>query len=123
MTRIKMVKPQIARVDIRRVSLPVQFKRTEPFYLSPQYRVWREQVIRRAGNRCEAVELNMRCSKASPAHRMFADHIHEVRDGGAPFDLGNGRCLCSAHHQIKTHAEKRARTERKYRAKIKNGSS
>jgi hypothetical protein len=32
-----------------------------------------------------------------------------LRDGGAPFDLNNGRCLCASHHELKTMA---ARTKR-----------
>jgi 5-methylcytosine-specific restriction enzyme A len=34
---------------------------------------------------------------------MFADHVVELRDGGSPFDLANGRCLCGAHHTRKTN--------------------
>lgn len=43
---------------------------------------------------------------------MYADHIVEIEDGGAPFDVKNGQCLCSADHQIKTAREraKRARS-------------
>jgi hypothetical protein len=44
----------------------------------------------------------MRCIKAAPFHRMFADHRVEVRDGGPLLDLNNGQCLCGAHHTRKT---------------------
>lgn len=40
---------------------------------------------------------------------MFADHIKEVRDGGAPYDLMNGQCLCGRHHTIKTTQARAAR--------------
>jgi hypothetical protein len=33
---------------------------------------------------------------------MYADHIVELRDGGALLDLNNGQCLCGSHHEIKT---------------------
>jgi signal transduction histidine kinase len=33
---------------------------------------------------------------------MYADHIIELRDGGQPFDLNNGQCLCASHHELKT---------------------
>jgi hypothetical protein len=40
---------------------------------------------------------------------MFADHIHERRDGGARYDPSNGQCLCGRHHTIKTSLEKARR--------------
>jgi 5-methylcytosine-specific restriction protein A len=40
---------------------------------------------------------------------MFADHIVEIKDGGALLDLRNGQCLCGSHHEIKTAQAKRFR--------------
>jgi hypothetical protein len=40
---------------------------------------------------------------------MFADHRIEIKDGGHPFDLNNGQCLCSTHHELKTMAARAAR--------------
>lgn len=79
-------------------------KRADPFYLTPQYRAWREAVIDRAGRRCEHIDAatGRRCDKAEPAHRLFADHIVEVRDDGARYDIRNGMCLCGHHHSLKT---------------------
>lgn len=77
-------------------------KTVDPFYLSPEYREWRDLVIRRAGGRCEAVDQGKRCIKAQPQYRMFADHIRERRDGGAQLDPANGQCLCGSHHTLKT---------------------
>ncbi|OYW50928.1 MAG: hypothetical protein B7Z34_03715 [Novosphingobium sp. 12-62-10] len=50
-----------------------------------------------------------RCRKAAPDHRMFADHKVEIKDGGAPFDLDNGQCLCGQHHSLKTAQARAAR--------------
>lgn len=78
-------------------------KTVDPIYTSAAYRIWREDVIARAGRRCEAVtESGERCRKAEPRFRMFADHKAEVRDGGALYDVGNGECLCGSHHSAKT---------------------
>lgn len=79
-------------------------KRADPFYLTPEYRAWRETVISRAGRRCEDIDqrTGSRCTKAEPSHRMFADHVIEVKDGGAPYDPANGKCLCGSHHTFKT---------------------
>lgn len=94
------------RVDARAVQPEV--KRADPFYLTPEYRKWREIVIARAGRRCEDIDVvsGRRCTKAEPRHRMFADHIVEVRDGGAPYDPANGKCLCGSHHTMKTVDER-----------------
>lgn len=86
-------------------------KRADPFYLSPEYRAWREQVIARAGRRCEDIDQHTgkRCTKAEPHHRMFADHIVEAKDGGAKYDPANGKCRCGSHHTSKTAASRAAR--------------
>lgn len=107
---IRRIGPTISRVVDARAVKPV-LKTADPFYLTPQYRAWREDIISRAGRRCEEIDprTGQRCMKAEPQHRMFADHVIEVTDGGAPFDLANGRCLCGSHHTQKTA---RARAER-----------
>lgn len=93
--------------DPRSAAPPV--KRADAELLTSEHRAWREEVLRRAGYRCEAIEGGRRCEKAAPAHRMFADHIRERRDGGAPLDPQNGRCVCGRHHTEKTLAERAKR--------------
>lgn len=105
--KLATLRPALGRFDGRRVQSPP--KVVEAFYQTVEYREWREAVIARAGRRCEAVENGGRCWKAEPRHRMFADHIVERKDGGAPFDPGNGQCLCGAHHSLKTAEAKAAR--------------
>lgn len=87
-------------------------KRVDPFYLSPEYRKWREIVIRRAGGRCEVIENGQRCTKAQPQHRMFAHHVRERNDGGDPLDPSNGECRCGAHHTTVTVANRADRMRR-----------
>jgi 5-methylcytosine-specific restriction protein A len=105
--KLKTLRPSIRAFDARAVRLAP--KTVDPLYLTPQYREWRANVIARAGGRCQAVENGQRCRKAQPQHRMFADHIREIGDGGAPFDLANGQCLCGAHHTRKTTATRAKR--------------
>ena len=50
-----------------------------------------------------------RCSRAQPEHRMYADHIVEIKDGGSILDVTNGQCLCYSHHTIKTNEVKKKR--------------
>jgi len=92
---------------MRRVPTPP--KTADALYHTPEYQLWREHVIARAGRRCEAIDDGRRCSKAEPHNRMFADHKVEVKDGGLPFDVDNGQCLCGAHHTRKTARARAAR--------------
>jgi 5-methylcytosine-specific restriction enzyme A len=100
MARIKMLGPLVPRTDGR--TIRVEPKRADPIYHSEEHKRWREQVLDNAGFRCQWIENGSRCTKAAPRHRLFADHIKELRDGGTPFDPGNGQCLCGAHHTRKT---------------------
>lgn len=107
MAKVRTIAPLVKAIDTRTV--PLGPKRVDPFYLSGEYRAWREIVVRRAGGRCEAIEHGERCPKAEPQHRMFADHIQERRDAGDLLDPANGMCLCGAHHTLKTVRERAAR--------------
>ncbi len=104
---LSLLKTGIASLSHRRVALPP--KTVAPIYQSAEFRAWRQAVIDRAGGRCEAMIGDKRCWKAAPRNRMFADHIVELREGGAPFDVENGQCLCGAHHTAKTAAARAAR--------------
>jgi 5-methylcytosine-specific restriction enzyme A len=109
MTKLRTLAPLIRAVNTRTVNRPQ--KQKDAIYDTPAFRVWRTQVVLRAGNRCEYVKDGRRCSKAHPAHRMYADHVVELRDGGHPFDLRNGQCLCAVHHEKKTFKARQLRTE------------
>lgn len=81
-----------------------QRKVDRDWYQTPEHKAWRRAVLDRAGWRCQAVLLTSgeRCKKAAPDHRLYADHVIEIEDGGSPTDLGNGQCLCYSHHGMKT---------------------
>jgi hypothetical protein len=102
----KQIGPSVRQLDMR-TALPAA-KKADAELLTPEHRAWREVVLQRAGFRCQAVEDGRRCAVSYPS-RLFADHIVERKDGGAPVDLDNGQCLCGRHHTIKTTA---ARAER-----------
>ncbi len=104
---LSLIKVGISTLSHRRVAMPP--KAAAPIYQSAEYRAWREAVIAQAGRRCEHVTDGKRCWKAEPRNRMFADHRVELRDGGAPFDVSNGQCLCGGHHTAKTAAARAAR--------------
>jgi 5-methylcytosine-specific restriction enzyme A len=101
MSRLRQLPPLLHPADLRAVRPPP--RQPEPHYNTAAHAAWAREVIRRAGARCEAIDHGMRCTKAAPFDRLFADHVVELRDGGAPLDPQNGRCLCGAHHTRKTN--------------------
>ena len=78
-------------------------KTADPIYATEDYKHWRRIVIARAGGRCQGKE----CGRSGV--RLFADHIVELKDGGAPFDPGNGQALCGSCHTTKTAQARAAR--------------
>jgi 5-methylcytosine-specific restriction protein A len=90
------------RLGMARQAIAAVPKITDPHYLTAEHRAWRDEVLRRAGGRCQWPGCG------SSSGRMFADHIRERKDGGDPLDPANGQCLCARHHNLKT-AQERAR--------------
>jgi 5-methylcytosine-specific restriction enzyme A len=78
-------------------------KVAQGIYSDPRFKAFREIVLKRAGYRCEHIdpETKQRCPKASPQHRLVADHKIELKDGGDPFDPSNGQCHCIQHNTRK----------------------
>jgi hypothetical protein len=102
-----MSRPRLTTADYRTARLPP--KEADPELRTPEHLAWRSAVIARAGGRCEWITNGIRCEKAEPTHRMYADHIDERSDGGARYDTRNGRCLCAVHHTRKTAAARAKR--------------
>ncbi|WP_298618749.1 AAA family ATPase [uncultured Zoogloea sp.] len=71
-----------------------------PFYQSPEWRGLVTRIKRERGARCQ------RCGSG---HRVIADHVIELRDGGAPLDASNIELLCQACHNAKTADARAAR--------------
>jgi 5-methylcytosine-specific restriction protein A len=107
---LKAAPPRIATRDTRSVKLPP--KQVDPHYTTPEHRAWSKAVIDRAGRRCQDAAHD--ASKPRDGLRLFADHIVERRDGGAPFDLRNGLARCGACHTRKTLAERAKRMTQVY---------
>ena len=98
---MKMLSPMLRCANLSAARVPE--KTADAVYSDPRYGAWREAVIGRAGGVCQ----HQGCARQE--RRMFADHIVEIRDGGAVFDPANGQCLCGKHHTLKTIAERRRR--------------
>ena len=103
--RLQTIRPRIATIDTRAVKPPP--KQADPIYSTPEYQAWRAKVIARASGRCQ----DPRCkSPHRRGIRLFADHVIEMRDGGAPFDTTNGLARCGSCHTIKTLEARAKRT-------------
>jgi hypothetical protein len=72
-----------------------------PFYYSPAWRALVAAIKRARGAWCE---------KCGAGGRLYADHIVEIRDGGALLDESNVQLLCHGCHQRKTARAKAARS-------------
>lgn len=99
MSRLSTIKPRLAVANLSRAKVPP--KTADPWYLTPEHRLWSRAVINRAGSQCE------KCGRTGT--RLFADHIKEIRDGGELLDPMNGQALCGSCHGAKTHAERNKR--------------
>jgi hypothetical protein len=108
MPKLRSLAPLVRPINTSRIIPPPKLR--DPVYATPEFRAWRAEVVARASGRCEAIDHGRRCSRAQPEHRMYADHIQELKDGGLLLDINNGQCLCSSHHTSKTMS---ARAERR----------
>lgn len=98
---IRCIKPTLARLDAR-IARPLP-KETLPFYRSPEWRSFMAGIIAVRGRRCEEPGCGAK------GCRIYGDHIHELKDGGAPFDEQNIMLRCGACHNRKTAAERQRR--------------
>lgn len=101
--RLKMLKPRVSTVNTR-FGRAVEPAVDRSFYATPQWRELRDQVVEAAGRRCQWPG----CGRSDG--RMHADHIVEIKDGGAALDRANLWCLCQTHHNGKTADAARARS-------------
>ena len=102
---MKVVGNRLKTVDTRTCKPPP--KTVDDFYSSMEWRHLVAAIIRARGRRCEE------CGKTHDADgrsvRIYADHIAELRDGGAPLDPKNVRLLDAKCHGKKTARERAKR--------------
>lgn len=92
------LKPLVSVLDTSIAKEPP--KRADSFYTSPEWRALMASLKRKRPDCCE------RCGRTGT--RLFGDHIHELKDGGAPLDESNVQLLCGSCHTTKT-AQARAK--------------
>ena len=108
MARLATIQPRLRTLDQRPAQEPP--KVADSHYGTPEHRQWRAAVIARAGGRCQDPECQ---TPNRTVIRLFADHIVELRDGGAATDVRNGMARCGSCHTLKTNAERAKRQARR----------
>jgi 5-methylcytosine-specific restriction protein A len=104
---MKSSPPRLTARDSRRlkpIGVGRSDKRADPIYSSPEHRAWRDEVIRRSGGVCQDSAHDP--SRPRSGVRLYADHVRELKDGGAPFDPANGLARCASCHGKKTIGER-----------------
>lgn len=94
--RLTCARPRLTSIDTR-VARPAP-KAVDAWYETPEHKAWAKAVIASDGGKCRVC--------GSTDRPLYADHIIEIKDGGAKLDPSNGQCLCAKHHGIKTAAER-----------------
>ncbi len=95
-----------ARVPTKPSRVQVQQPKTNPFYLTPEWRSLVADIIRERGRHCE---LCGRSREGGIPIRIYGDHIIELRDGGDPLDRRGVQLVCSSCHTKKTLRERARR--------------
>ncbi|MBA9066986.1 hypothetical protein FHR71_000716 [Methylobacterium sp. RAS18] len=105
MARLTTLAPRLGTLDTR-TARPA-LKTADPELLTPEHKAWRQEVLKRAGWKCQAPGCAVHGRRGGV--RLYADHIIERLDGGDPLDPKNGQALGPSHHQKKTAAERARR--------------
>lgn len=91
---LKAYRPRLKTINTSRLAAPK--KRGAKFYDEPEWRALVRQLIAERGRRCE------HCGATDC--RLWADHVIELKDGGAEMDPNNLQLLCARCHGVKTAA-------------------
>ena len=111
MTRppLKSIGFKLKPSDTRRLKPPG--KKPDSIYVSSEWRSLMAEIFRERGRRCEDPACH---TPNGPWGALYGDHIHEIKDGGAPLDKRNVMVRCAPCHGRKTAAERLKRALRQY---------
>lgn len=86
---------------------------SDPYYKNEKHKLWRAEVIRRAGGLCEECKRYGRMdSNGLPIAATVAHHIkHRSKYPQLQYVITNGRALCDACHAV-AHPEKGAKSHK-----------
>ena len=103
--KLTTLTPRVATLDTRTAPLPP--KAIDPFYLSREWRALVDKIKRERGEACEDPNCK---GPHHRAQRIYADHVVEIRDGGAKLDPSNVMLRCARSHSRKTARERARRS-------------
>ncbi|MDP3550621.1 MAG: HNH endonuclease [Novosphingobium sp.] len=103
-----------ARIAARPPRVAARAKKVLPIYQSPEWKALVRQVIKARGRKCEDCGTGV--------GRIYADHVRELKDGGAALDPMNVRLRCATCHGIKTEAVRRERVGLEHRGGVVKSS-
>jgi hypothetical protein len=107
--RLTTLRPRVPPAAARLTKRP---KVSDQFYSSPEWRALVRGLIATRGRRCEDPQCTTPNRGAD--ERIYGDHIHELKDGGAPLDPGNVMLRCAPCRGRKTADEARKRMARRW---------
>jgi hypothetical protein len=84
-------------------------KEVDPFYASREWRALVDKIKRERGDVCEDPHCK---GPHSRGQRIYADHIVEIKDGGAKLKATGILLRCARSHSLKTARERAARMQR-----------
>lgn len=106
---VRMAQGRLAAVSSGRLQKPEPGragKQADAFYLSPEWREFRDRLIKQRGRRCEDPECE---TPRGPWKQIYGDHIVEIADGGAKLDPRNVLLRCPVCHGRKTRDHRAVR--------------
>lgn len=107
---VKQLGPEVKRLDTKIAAAPS--KRVDPFYATTAWRALVAAIVAKRGRVCEDPHCDGRTHRAGM--RVFADHVVELRDGGAALDEANILLRCGASHSLKTARERTRRVAERF---------
>lgn len=107
-------RPAILAAPVRTLGAAPAAKVTLDFYGSAAWKALVCKIVKERSRRCQ--DINCRTPHRGQGQRIYADHVIELRDGGAPLDARNLLLRCAACHGRKSAAEREARATREARA-------
>lgn len=97
MAKLRTLRTGMRTLDHRTAVPPP--KRADPELQTAAHEAWRKAALDRAGWKCE----DCGAQGGRGGVRLYADHIVERSDGGAPLDPNNARIRCGSCHTKKTY--------------------
>jgi len=107
---IKTLSPRIARLPmLKTTAVGRSGKVADSFYVSAEWKAFRNQLIKERGWRCEDPKCE---TPRSRWKQIYGDHVIEIVDGGAKLDRNNVLLRCAICHARKTKEAKAKRATR-----------